>query len=190
MDTLDPLSTLGGPVAGLANAAGNNVYSNSQVWVRRDPTNQFQYNFGVLERGVLETVGGAVTWSTQSFAVGSTHLVVFGLQMISGANNDIASLWIDPDASSFGAVNAPTATITSSSGIDATQVNRFRLLQNSNGQAGIYGKTGGTAGLQSVDELRIGTTWADVVVAVPEPSTYALLTGIMAALVIARRRRN
>lgn len=86
-----------------------------------------------------------------------------------------ASLWINPDSSTFGGT-APAAT-ASLSGLTATAIDNVGF------------KAQATAGgPYLVDNLLIGTTWADVTPA-PEPSTIALLGG-GAVLAVAFRRRQ
>jgi hypothetical protein len=46
------------------------------------------------------------------------------------------------------------------------------------------------AGFTGVDELRLGTTWGDVASAIPEPSTFALLSFGLVGLVWYGRRRE
>jgi len=172
MDTLGSLTTAGGAVAGMVNA-GNTANPNSRVYLRKDASDGTKFNFGVLEKN------SAVSWSTSQMTVGVTYLIVFSLDFLPGATDDTARLWINPSVASFGAGSPPAADITASGGSDATTVNRFRLVQN---------PAGGSPDLQTFDELRIGTSWADVLPAViPEPSS-ALLALLSAGLLLRRRR--
>lgn len=86
-----------------------------------------------------------------------------------------ASLWINPDSSTFGGT-APTVTASLSS-VTATAIDNVGFKAQS-----------GAGGPYLVDNLLIGTTWADVTPA-PEPSTIALLGG-GAVLAVAFRRRQ
>jgi hypothetical protein len=40
------------------------------------------------------------------------------------------SLWIDPDASTFGAASDPTGSISTTTGTDGLDIDRFNMLQN------------------------------------------------------------
>jgi hypothetical protein len=90
--------------------------------------------------------------------VGMTYLIVEEIDLAAKT----ASLWVDPDSSTFGSA-APTATATLS-GITATAVDNVGFKAQS-----------AAGGPYLVDNLLIGTTWADVTpAAAPEPSTLAL----------------
>jgi len=65
------------------------------------------------------------------------------------------------------------------SGVDLTSV---RFLTNGDGDGGLR-----------IDELRIATDWDSAVnglILVPEPSSYALLGGLLALAVVTLRRRK
>ena len=90
-----------------------------------------------------------------------------------------ASLWIDPDSSTFGG-SAPTAIATLSS-LTATSIDDVGFKAQSAAGGPYY-----------VDNLLVGTTWADVTSAVPtpEPTTGALAGLGMLGLFLARRMRK
>lgn len=76
------------------------------------------------------------------------------------------------------------STITSDSWM-VTQVSNFGTARDGHANRMVFDTNGGRA---LFDEIRLGTTFADVT-AVPEPSTYALLAGLATlGLVMARRR--
>lgn len=79
--------------------------------------------------------------------------------------DDTCDLWLNPAPSSFGTASAPAPTVADV-GLGATDlsgINRF------------FFRSSGTGAIQkTADELRIGTTWAEVT-PVPEPSSLALL---------------
>ena len=107
--------------------------------------------------------------------LGTTYLIVEEIDLTAKT----ANLWVDPDASTFGGT-APTATATLS-GITATAVDNVGFKAQS-----------AAGGPYLVDNLLIGTTWADVTpVAAPEPSTLALAgVGLLGLAARFRRARG
>jgi pectate lyase len=87
-----------------------------------------------------------------------THLVVARYTFQTG--NDKVDLWVDPASSDYGAVSAPASLGSTTNSGDPTFLDYFQAV------------TPGTAGsVMFLDELRIGTTWADVTSSgVPPPS--------------------
>ena len=85
--------------------------------------------------------------------------VVVEYEAIAGAANDVVRLWVNPDSSTFGAAAYPTPDVivgdaghVPTSDADIATINSF-LLANRNA---------GTPNQMIVDELRLGTTWAQV----------------------------
>jgi hypothetical protein len=106
---------------------------------------------------------------------GHTYLLVLKIDF-STTGTDTYSLWVDPTVSSEANAGSANAVNTS---VDSSTINSVSLYS--------YSTTFG----MTVDELRIGTSWADVTtgLAVPEPETYALFVGAMALLFGGVRRR-
>lgn len=113
----------------------------------------------------------------------------------SDGNDDTVSMWINPIASTLGD-NAGEAMAGAAGGsyysavnafvtaaLDASDLESFLLLGR--GQASAAGNVNKSIDT-SFDELRIGTTWADVTPVVPEPS--ALLLCVLGAALCGLRR--
>lgn len=142
-------------MAGVTDASGgyltgfaqNTTTFGGTLWAKRvDDTN---YNIGVEVR----TANLAnTTYDTTSLVAGQTYFIVVAYTFnTGGAADDVARLWINPVP---GAVE-PAATITDTHiGVDlnlATTANFF-FRQDSLTETGAL----------EIDELRIGTTWAEV----------------------------
>lgn len=122
------------------------------------------------------TNGGPGTFD---FNLNTTYLIVGRLDLLNGpSGNDTLRLWVNPTT---GGSDPTDASALSTS----TQV----------AQTGWFGSTtyltirssGAFSG--SIDEIRLGNTFADVTpTAIPEPSTYALLAGGLMTLLWLRRR--
>lgn len=114
------------------------------------------------------------------FSTSDVVFVVGSYQFISGTGNDVSRLWINPTSATFGDEAAPTATLTSTGGTDIASINSFLIRGASGSPGGVF------------DELRIGSTWAEVTpAAIPEPSTYVAIFGALAlgAVACVRRRK-
>jgi pectate lyase len=114
---------------------------------------------GVFLNGTNIGIGKGVSSPAVSTALSAgTHLVVAGYTFLSGA--DQVSLWVDP--SSLGDNNSvPAATITTTSGSDGSSLACIFLNH---------------AAAQTLwfDELRLGTSWADVTPTTGAPSIPAV----------------
>ena len=112
---------------------------------------------------------------------GQTYFVVGSFVQ---GSSDTSSLWINPVLGQSSTTPTLTETGGESGGANDNEVNSFALNWNPDLP------TGGVI----VDELRVGTTFADVTpagIAVPEPSTLIALLGCGAVgSVIAARRRS
>lgn len=130
------------------------------------------YLFGIQKGGA----GSTFTFDTTPHFQGETILLV-GRYTYDPALPDTISLWVNPDSSTFGQSSPTTAPIlTSLTGTDSIGIDRFNIRQNT---------APSVPEAMQWDELRIGTTWADVT-PVPEPSTWALMTLGVAALLVRR----
>jgi len=136
-----------------------------------DAINAYYYADGHIR--VRAAAQSASAGTGPVLALNTTYLVVEEIDLTAKT----ASLWINPDSSTFGGT-APTATATLS-GITATAV----------ADVGFKAQTA-AGGPFLIDNLLIGTTWADVTPAVPEPTTCALAGLGLLGLVFTRRMRK
>ncbi|WKW47069.1 T9SS type A sorting domain-containing protein [Myroides sp. JBRI-B21084] len=116
------------------------------VWTKRVDDNTFKFG-----SEVRTATAAGTTWTTSDYNVGETYLVVGSYTFVAGADNDVAKLWINP---TLGTTTEPTATIEDqwTANGDLSQILHFFLRQDSPAE---------TPDLD-IDELRIGTSWADV----------------------------
>ena len=141
--------------------------------IRQDSTDSTVYHVGVgMNSGNATGAGGANVQFANSinFTAGQTVFVVASYEFVTGTQNDIARMWINPDPADFALGSPPAATLTSApgTGVNDSSANVLAFnLRNVN--------TVGTPTGVMFDELRVGTSWADVVpAAVPEPTAVGL----------------
>ena len=143
-----------GSMAGVTDANGgylagfgeSNTTLGATLWTKRvDDTN---FNLGIEVRTANAT---NTTFNDTSYQTGQTYFVVIVYAFNAGTtSDDIVSLWVNPVLN----VTQPTATITDThAATDLLSISTFFLRQDS---------TTETPSVQ-IDELRIGTSWSDVV---------------------------
>ena len=168
------------------NASGtlNNPGAAAPLLIRTgDPNNtsgiandfqQFQLGTGVT----AVSPGSRVFDGTRNYNPNDTLFLVLSYTFGSGANDDIARLYVNPIPGSLESANTPVVTASGVTDVANSQVQAFFLRNNSVEPSATQ-----------IDDLRVGTAWADVT-PVPEPSTIALL-GIGAfGFIFARRFRR
>lgn len=121
-----------------------------------DPSNKFF--IGVCKKnkngylGTTSTINSEITWSSESYPINTTMMIVLGYDL--GTPGEIVKLWINPSSSSFGISSAPSPTL-----YDATTVST--LSSGVNLKQFIF-RSGVNTPPMLMDELKIGTSWADV----------------------------
>ena len=134
-----------------------------------DAIDAYYYSSGKIE--LRANAQSATAGTGPVLTLNTTYLIIEMIDL----DAKTASLWVNPDASTFGGT-APAATASLSS-ITATAIDNV----------GFKAQTA-AGGPYLVDNLLIGTTWADVT-GVPEPSVLALAgLGIFGLIASARRR--
>jgi hypothetical protein len=144
------------------------------------------YNLGIR----ASTTTASTTYFTGDLTPGDTHLVV--VQTSLGANpgtaaNDLNSIWLDPNSSTFGLGEgsrpAPDGSSNGANSATDAQVSLQSIIIGS----GIA--VGANPNHVYVDEIRVGNTWADVTSQVPEPASFSLIGLIALSLASCRCRR-
>ena len=164
-----PSSTGSGTYLTALNAAGANPNGSS------DAVDIYINNSGVM---TMKSKGVSASANT-TLSLDTTYLVV--LEYDFGAN--LSSIYVNPDSSTFGAASAPAAFATATPAVGAI---------TGLGDLGFKAQTSSTSGTFLVDNILVGTTWADVTpAAVPEPSTIALAgLGLLGLAARCRRARQ
>jgi hypothetical protein len=150
----------------------------TKLYLRRTATaGQFQIGLG--------DGGTTIIWHPVTFPAGTTSapvLIVGGYEFKNNwgdtpnTTDDVHSLWINPDSSTFGSSSPPPPTLTMTGadqgGYPSLTVQSFFVRQP-------YVSSGGPPAKCVVDEVRIGATWAGVtgdVACVPPTITDATPT--------------
>jgi hypothetical protein len=138
--------------------------------IRQDSSDSTVYHIGTgMNSGTATGTSPNVQFdNTTPYHVNDTVFVVASYEFVSGTQNDIARMWINPDVSTFGNASPPSPGLTSAPGAGVndsfTSLVSFNLRDVN------------TVGAPTVlfDELRVGNTWADVTT-VPEPTAAGLV---------------
>lgn len=182
--------------SGLASTSGNTFYMsflfsmngtldiNDQIMLDVANTNSTTPigKFGFRDNGGTQQdaffIGNSSSGAYTANGTASVNTTYFGVvKFTTQANNtwDIATFYINPNSTSVeGGAYSVSFDLASAAN---TPINYFGLrLQQAD-----------ATDFLNVDEVRIGTTWSDVVV--PEPTTWLLLAGSLTCLVVFRRRK-
>lgn len=129
-----------------------------------------QSNFGI------QGGSGAAAIST-----GTTYFAVVEV-LFNSSGNDIVNLYLSPSD-----LGTQPAVVTSTRSFATLQFDTVRL------STGYESVSQGATAAASFDEVRIGTSWADVAPQIPEPSTIgylALGAACMVALLVRKRKQD
>jgi len=116
------------------------------LWIKRIDANT--YNIGINSR----TTAANTVYASTVLNINQTYLIVLSYTLNPAASDDVVKLWVNP--SGLGDVTPPTenATMTNTGGTDLASVSKILIRQ---------GSITDTPELQ-FDEIRVGTTWAEV----------------------------
>lgn len=157
--TVAPLSATGDYFTGfIENGSTTNYFA--RTWMKSDGA-------GGYLLGINPGSNTANTqWAATALSEGTTYLVVVSFEIVAGTQNDIAKIWINPTVGS----PEPAADATSNNSLSGTAndpstgIQRLLLRQ---------GSASAAAGVLQMDELRVGTAWADVTPNASSPSLTA-----------------
>jgi hypothetical protein len=152
--SLGSLNSTGGYFTGFTEGTGTTF--GATVWSRLDGVG---FDIGINPR----TTATNTVWSSGTTSINTTLFIVISYQLVTGTTNDIVKMWINPTPGS--SEPSPTLTATNTL-VDLANVNRILIRQDATT----------TTPFIEMDELRIGTTWADV--------TPSSVTGTPTKLVI------
>ncbi len=132
------------------------------VWLKASAT-AGKYLIGISNR----TSASPVTYTTVDMNLNESYFIVFSYEIIAGLANDISRMWIN--TTQFGGT-APISTLTATGGTDlgVAGIGRILLRQPS---------VALSAPFVEFDEIRVGTTWADVTPCASPSSYYQDLDG-------------
>ncbi len=135
------------------------------VWVKPSGNAGF-FNIGLSARANQTTIGtepNNLQYGSEEYAYNTPIFVVLSYEMVDGSANDIVNLWINPVPGAA----APAVSFTTTPSSDIADMSGFFIKQNGNSN---------TPNVE-MDEIRIGTSWADVtpsgVVVVVTPTLIA-----------------
>lgn len=163
-------------LAGFNNSQGTGTSITSggaTLVIRQDNTDSSKFDLGI---GISSGASTRV-WAPTGYSASDTLFLVGSYTFNPGTNDDVANLYIFNGSTIPASMPATPDATSTGSDIATGQIQSFFLRDNS-----IEPST------MDVDELRIGTTWADVT-GVPEPASLGLL-GMGALGLLARRRRT
>lgn len=134
--------TNGGYFAGFGT---NTSTFGATLWTKK--VSDTSYNLGVEVRTAS---GATTTFHTEEYLTQTTYFVVVAYTFGPDANDDTVKMWINP---AITATESTPTVLDTHTGTDLASINLFFLRQDS---------VGNTPDI-TVDELRIGTSWTDVV---------------------------
>ncbi len=121
-------------------------------------------------------------FGTVSLSYDQPHIIIVEADLVSGANNDVVKIFVDPTSADLSTLT-PYATSTYSTGTvaDPTAVGGFLLSQYGN-------STGSTTSIGgNIIKAAAGDNFGEVLTAVPEPSSFALLLCGVGGWLVRRR---
>ncbi|WP_309383009.1 PEP-CTERM sorting domain-containing protein [Cerasicoccus frondis] len=169
-----PTDVANGPLFTLSDTTSKKAAAFS---VALDADNANAFNIGL--DGSNKGIGSASTMVDTTEYLPNTTLFIVVSYKPNGGGAGVANLWVNPDSSTFGTDTPPTVTLSDTGGYLA------------DAQYLLFDKEYSATQPLNVDEIRVGTSWADVTpTSVPEPGHYAMMLGAATLGLLWLRRRR
>lgn len=181
-------------------ATGNNVYSSFSFTVNTAPVAGSEYFYAVHDAAASNFRGrvflsapttsgfrvgianssGTTSVFTSDLTAGQTYFAVVRHSNTTGVNS---ALWIGSSLSAIAGVGDSSPTVTAADALGTLVSFSRSVIRQGTGISG--------SNSLDFDNLNVGNTFSDVAPsAIPEPSTYAALVGVVALAGVAMRRRR
>jgi len=155
-------------------------------------TDGLGYNLGIAFRDVPAATS-RVFDNAHELHAGDTVFLVGRWDLNVGAQNDVASLYLNPDPTQGepGTANAISRATDSPSGSGDYLWNTTATTQLESAIRSFFLRSNTVDPTNmSIDEIRIGSSWNDVTQQVPEPATVGLLSVIACSALVLRKRNR
>jgi Secretion system C-terminal sorting domain len=123
------------------------------------------YNLGIAVKGYAIT---PINWIETDLLPDSIYLITMAYQVVPGANNDTAKLWINQAYASNEPPAHAMSAVTAEAGNESVNISRFALRQGYN-----TALKGGTPKCK-IDAIKVSSTWSDATLPVRLLSISAL----------------
>lgn len=120
-----------------------------RLWVKAIDASTYQFGISAASADSSSNPGVVPIYETTARNLNETYHVVIKYEYVAGDSNDVASIFINPTPGTPEPAT-PSATHTNSGVSDSTSIGSFALRQASG------------VGTMLLDDLRVGTTFADV----------------------------
>ncbi|MDX6767581.1 MAG: PEP-CTERM sorting domain-containing protein [Candidatus Methylacidiphilales bacterium] len=162
------------------NAAGNAGSSNYLA---------MQYSNNQINARVRGASAPSAVAAGSALTSGQTYMVVGKLTWDGSAYNQI-DLWVNPNVGTEPTLSSQYLATATASGANTglNNINAFTMFAGASSAQ--YDTQTPPSDVVRFDNFTLGTTYADVVTVIPEPSSYALVAGGLISLLALRRMKK
>ena len=120
---------------------------------------------GKFKFGLKTTTANTTVWATPEYDVNATYLIVLNYNLVTGATNDVAKLWINPVVPDV----EPAADLSQTSiGTDPADIARIAIRQGYTAASRLLTPEA------DIDGIQVGTTWGSVTGVAGQPNDQSL----------------